>query len=176
MRARSAAVRILSRVHRARVKTMARPRPFGEDDVAFVDRIGDALLPRTETPGAGDLSLSRVVVETITACFGPEETDSYLRGLRIMRRRFGRHDAAGLLAALRSSRTSVSLDRRHFAALTRQLFIESYRQCAAGPAAVKQSGLGAAWFVGSIPVAPNGERGAAFAGAIPAARPASETR
>lgn len=155
---------------------MPRPRPFAEDDVAFIDRIGDVLLPRTETPGAVDLGLSKVVVETVTACFGPEETDSYIRGLRVLRRRFGRRDDAGLLAALRSSRTSFNLDQRHFAALTRQLFIESYRHCGAGPAAVKQSDLSVAWFVGSIPVSSNGERGTGLAGAVPAVPAASENR
>ncbi len=169
MRARSAALDILSKLHRVRLRTMPRPRPFGADDFAFIDRVGEVLLPRTETPGAADLGLSRVVAETITACFGPEETDSYIRGLRIMRRRFGRRDDAGLLAALRSSRTSASLDRRHFAALSRQLFIESYRRCATGPAA-EQSDLGAAWFVGSVPVRPNGDRGSETADASPVAR------
>ena len=151
LRARSAVLRVLSTVHRARVNVIARPRPIGDDDLAFIERIGDVLLPRTQTPGATDLGLGRMVAETVTACCAPKDTDSYIRGLRVMRRRVGRRDDAGLLAAMRSSRTAVSLDRRYFAALTRQLFIESYRQCNTGPGAPKRSDLGADWFVGSIP-------------------------
>ena len=177
MRARSAVLRVLSTVHRARVNVMARPRPIGDDDLAFIDRIGDVLLPRTDTPGAADHRLSRLVAETVTACFAPKDADSYIRGLRVMRRRFGRRDDGGLLDAVRSSRTAVSLDQRYFAAVTRQLLIESYRRCNTGPAAVKQSDLGGEWFVGSVPVAPDGERGTGFAAAMPATDlAAAETR
>jgi Gluconate 2-dehydrogenase subunit 3 len=91
-------------------------RGFTPDDVTLLNEIADAIIPATDTPGAGSAKVGPFIAAAVTECFEPLHQAAFVAGLRRIgstcRERFGRSfgelSADDRLALL----TAIETDRR----------------------------------------------------------------
>ncbi|NLW96335.1 MAG: gluconate 2-dehydrogenase subunit 3 family protein [Xanthomonadaceae bacterium] len=62
---------------------------FGARDVALLDEIAEAIIPRTDTPGAKDAEVGAFMARFVTDCYGPEDQAAFRAGLVELDRRAG---------------------------------------------------------------------------------------
>ncbi|MGY1519927.1 gluconate 2-dehydrogenase subunit 3 family protein [Luteimonas sp. A482] len=68
---------------------------FTADDVALLDEIAEAIIPRTDTPGAKDAEVGAFMARFVTDCYSGEDQAAFRAGLMDLDRR-----AAGSFLAL----------------------------------------------------------------------------
>lgn len=55
---------------------------FNEEDVAFLDEIGETILPRTKTPGAKDAAVGRFMTVMVNDCYEPGDQQIFHEGMK----------------------------------------------------------------------------------------------
>lgn len=61
--------------------------PFSAGDQTFLDEVGEAIIPATETPGARDAAVGAFMIAIVSDCYSPEERSRFLAGMGEIRRR-----------------------------------------------------------------------------------------
>lgn len=85
--------------------------PFSPGDRAFLDEVAEAIIPRTDTPGAKDAEVGAIMIAIVIDCYSAADRERFLAGMGEIQRRarkdkgrdFMRLDAAQrgeLIAAL----------------------------------------------------------------------------
>src|ERR1700761_1010394 len=54
---------------------------FNEDQVAFLNEVGDTILPDTKTPGAKAANVGGFMAVMVQDCYSPEDQKVFLKGL-----------------------------------------------------------------------------------------------
>jgi hypothetical protein len=120
-----------------------------DDDRRFLADVVEVMIPRTDTPGAGDLDVARFVADVVVQTFDPVLARGFLRGLRVARRK-GVSPAGGV-PALRRAMHGINPDLRLFLSTTRELAIEGFMNSQAILEAEGPYTLEKAWFQGAAP-------------------------
>lgn len=55
--------------------------PFSAADREFLDAVAEAILPRTDTPGAKDAEVGAFMIAIVTDCYSPDDRDRFLSGM-----------------------------------------------------------------------------------------------
>ncbi|MEH6679466.1 MAG: gluconate 2-dehydrogenase subunit 3 family protein [Sediminicola sp.] len=61
---------------------------FSREDIAFMDEIGEAIIPTTDTPGAKAAEVGRFMAAMVTDCYDAEQQETFIEGLKKMRGNF----------------------------------------------------------------------------------------
>ena len=62
---------------------------FSADDVALLDEVAEAIIPRTGTPGAKDAEVGAFMAVFVTDCYTPDDQAAFRAGLADLDRRAG---------------------------------------------------------------------------------------
>ncbi|WP_202840367.1 gluconate 2-dehydrogenase subunit 3 family protein [Luteimonas saliphila] len=60
---------------------------FTAEDIALLDEIAEAIIPRTDTPGAKDAEVGAFMARFVTDCYTPEDQAAFRAGLADLDRR-----------------------------------------------------------------------------------------
>ncbi|UZD22249.1 gluconate 2-dehydrogenase subunit 3 family protein [Algoriphagus halophytocola] len=61
---------------------------FGPDDIAFLDELGDTIIPETDTPGAKAAGIGPFMVMMVKDCYDAEQQKTFVDGLNTIRKDF----------------------------------------------------------------------------------------
>ena len=51
------------------------------DDIAFLDEVGETILPKTDTPGAKDAQVGQFMKVMVTDCYTPDDQKTFTDGI-----------------------------------------------------------------------------------------------
>lgn len=61
---------------------------FSPEDIAFLDEIGDTIIPETDTPGAKAVGIGSFIVMMVKDTYDAEQQKTFVDGLNVMRKDF----------------------------------------------------------------------------------------
>ncbi|HAH35403.1 MAG TPA: twin-arginine translocation pathway signal protein [Algoriphagus sp.] len=61
---------------------------FGPDDIAFLDELGDTIIPETDTPGAKAVGIGSFIVMMVKDTYNADQQKAFVDGLNMIRKEF----------------------------------------------------------------------------------------
>ena len=86
---------------------------FSEKDVAFLDEVGETILPKTDTPGAKDAKIGTFMTVMVNDCYTPAEQKTFHDGLKSLDEACKKMHDTGFMKATPAQRQSllIALDK-----------------------------------------------------------------
>ncbi|GHB35482.1 gluconate 2-dehydrogenase subunit 3 family protein [Mongoliitalea lutea] len=79
---------------------------FSERDIAFLDELGEAIIPTTDTPGAKATEIGAFMVMMVTDTYNAEQQQSFVDGLNLLRKDFKNATGKDFMAVNVEERTA----------------------------------------------------------------------
>ncbi|WP_194777931.1 gluconate 2-dehydrogenase subunit 3 family protein [Pararhodonellum marinum] len=79
---------------------------FSPDDIAFLDEIGEAIIPTTDTPGAKATEIGNFMVEMVKATYDKGQQETFVNGLNSLRKNFKSDKGEDFVKASPENRTA----------------------------------------------------------------------
>src|SRR6188474_896020 len=55
---------------------------FSQDDIAFLDEVGETILPKTNTPGAKDAEVGKFMTDVVNDCYKEADQQVFFDGMK----------------------------------------------------------------------------------------------
>lgn len=82
---------------------------FSDNDLAFLNEVGDTILPATQTPGAKDANVSAVMQTIVRDCYSKDEQDVFLKGITSLQEACQQMHGHGFMKAAPEERSELLL-------------------------------------------------------------------
>ncbi|MEX2567970.1 MAG: gluconate 2-dehydrogenase subunit 3 family protein [Cyclobacteriaceae bacterium] len=79
---------------------------FSEDDIAYLDEIGEAIIPTTDTPGAKAAGIGGFMVMMVKDTYNKEQQENFVNGLNSLKVAFKEENGTGFMDASVDERTA----------------------------------------------------------------------
>lgn len=92
---------------------VASPLPYTNSDIGCLDEVAEAILPKTDTPGARDAAIGQFIAKYSAACYPPEHIALLKEGISDIEARMQAQQGTGFRAASAEAKHSllVGIDR-----------------------------------------------------------------
>lgn len=86
---------------------------FNEEDISFLDEVGETILPRTKSPGAKDAAIGQFMTVMVNDCYEEANQKAFHSGIRQLDDACNKTHNTGFMKATPEQRTSllVALDK-----------------------------------------------------------------
>ena len=86
---------------------------FNENDISFLDEVGETILPRTKSPGAKDAAIGQFMTVMVNDCYDEKDQKTFHAGIRKLDDACEKMHKTGFMKATPEQRTSllVALDK-----------------------------------------------------------------
>ena len=86
---------------------------FSKDDIAFLDEVGETIIPKTETPGAKDAAVGQFMTVIVNDCYEPEDQRAFHAGIKQLEEACKKMNGKGFMDATPEQRHNllVTLDK-----------------------------------------------------------------
>lgn len=86
---------------------------FSEDDIKFLDEVGETILPKTNTPGAKDAAIGSFMTLMVNDCYTPEDQKVFHAGIAQLNEACNKMHNKDFMSASAEQRASLltSLDK-----------------------------------------------------------------
>ncbi|MBN3582601.1 gluconate 2-dehydrogenase subunit 3 family protein [Algoriphagus aestuarii] len=79
---------------------------FTPEDIAFLDEIGDTIIPTTDTPGAKATGIGSFMVMMVKDCYDAEQQKNFVDGLNMINKEFKAENGKSFVEASAEERTA----------------------------------------------------------------------
>lgn len=79
---------------------------FSPNDVAFLDEIGESIIPTTDTPGAKAVGIGNFMISMVKETYNREQQEAFVSGLNMIRREFEEENGMDFMEASLDDRTA----------------------------------------------------------------------
>jgi len=79
---------------------------FSPEDIAFLDEIGEAIIPATDTPGAKAAGIGQFMVMMVKETYSGEQQESFVSGLNMIKTDFKKVNGSTFMDATQEERTA----------------------------------------------------------------------
>lgn len=83
---------------------------FSADDIAFLDEVGETILPRTNTPGAKEAQVGQFMTVMVNDCYTPEEQATFHEGIRKLNEASEKKFKTGFMKATPEQRKELLIE------------------------------------------------------------------
>lgn len=83
---------------------------FSQEDIAFMNEIGETIIPATDTPGAKAAGVGGFMANIVTDCYDKEQQETFVNGLEKMKKNFSNEYGAFFEEAKMDERISFIND------------------------------------------------------------------
>ena len=83
---------------------------FSEMDIAFLDEVGETILPKTSSPGAKDAAVGSLMTVMVNDCYKKEDQQVFHEGIRKLDEACNKKHQATFMKATPEQRTSLLVD------------------------------------------------------------------
>jgi hypothetical protein len=86
---------------------------FTKDDIAFLDEVGETILPKTDTPGAKDAKIGEFMAKIVQDCYTDKDQKVFMDGMEKLQEACGKMNGKGFLETSPEQRHNllVALDK-----------------------------------------------------------------
>ncbi|MDO9554062.1 gluconate 2-dehydrogenase subunit 3 family protein [Rhodonellum sp.] len=79
---------------------------FSPEDISFLDEIGEAIIPATDTPGAKAVGIGQFMVMMVKETYSGEQQESFVSGLNMIKTDFKKVNGSKFMEATQEERTA----------------------------------------------------------------------
>jgi len=83
---------------------------FNEEDIRFLDEVGETILPKTKSPGAKDAAIGQFMTVMVNDCYDEKEQKIFHKGITELNNACDKKHNTGFLSASPEQRTSLLVD------------------------------------------------------------------